>query len=157
MTKGATMDANNWGSAAGGGLFTACAIGIGKWLLKRFQQDGVDELKGVLFREDLLGVRDDLKSVVNDLRTHAVHVARLDDAVAMAAKALDTIATKQEKLADASTDHAATLRLLGDNVTLMRQRLDQSESGFKDEILRMREDLAKFRDRLESLERKAAV
>lgn len=80
-------------------------------------------------RADLRDLRDDFRTAINEFRQASTDMAKLQSSQnivnAMSAKTIEALATKQDAHAEKIADHAATLRLLTDNVTMLRQRIDQ--------------------------------
>lgn len=123
-----------------GGVATVALAGLGKWFYGRIRKDGSDaaeaqriEERDTEVRVDMRSLRDELRKAVDTFQSQSLLTTELRSSQAvvnqMVAKAMDAIGTKQERHSDMLADHAATLRLLTDNVGLLRQRIDQVEKG----------------------------
>jgi hypothetical protein len=122
------------GTSAG----TAALIALGKWFLDRIRGEGAQAVEEQRIDDrdqdvhaDIRGLRDEMRKAVDAFQQQSILTTELRSSQAvvntMTAKAMDSIATKQERHGEVIADHSATLRLLTDNVTMLRQRIDQVE------------------------------
>lgn len=125
---------DGWLAGITGSAGTAALIGLGKWFVDRLKKDGaevIEEKRLEELRAEIKSFRDELKVAVTEFRSGSMLTTELRASQAvvntMTAKALDAIGTKQERHAEMLADHASTLKLLTDNVGLLRQRIDQVE------------------------------
>lgn len=82
-------------------------------------------------RDDIRRLRDQLGKLFDKLDTVAAQGIELQTTQnltnTMTAKALESLATKQERHSEQLADHAATLRLLNNIVTLLQQQQQQGK------------------------------
>ncbi len=150
------------------GIGGAAILGGSKWLFDRFKKDGLEEGYVKLTEERNVGIRDslnrlrdelkdqaderktdvaelrnELRATASDFRGVAADIAALQTnqtfTNSITAKAIEGLGIKQDRHAEQLADHASTIRLLTDNVTMMRQRVDQIDGPTVRQVEREKE------------------
>ncbi len=121
-------DSGIWGGLIAGGSLTG-GVALVRWLLGRFKQDGLDEEHDKRVAEALAGLRVDMVRLVDKLQEVGDNSKQLQVSQnvvnAITAKGMEGLVNKMDQHSDRLADMGATVKLLTDNMMMMRQQIDR--------------------------------